>query len=268
MWRKLNRIDALELEKARIQLQNAIQLISAAPRSYLDDSVARKDWLLWDTEHSSFESLSFGKDPRVKLKLDIEQFVLSIIGDDDHIEHLVLSGITYPMAFGWLKVKLESFSLDADLYHDVTNYEIEQIFGLDDELNVTKQQVFSDILTYYANAFDLFMKLNEGLELHGVISINPATMNMVLNLKKKTAIFDIGFSLGNRQIKAPFYFMQMHDEPEDSLQKRSDFVGNWNEKDWHGLIISANEFLNTKTEVEESLVSDFFNKNYWRLANR
>ena len=107
MWQKLNRIDTIELARARIQLQNAIQLVSAGPRSYLNSKDGNSGLLQWNQGKRLLESMPFGTDEKVSLALDIEQFVLSVYGKDDHIEHLVLSGITYPMAFGWLKVKLD-----------------------------------------------------------------------------------------------------------------------------------------------------------------
>jgi len=268
MWRKLNRIDPSELEKARIQLHNAIQLVSAAPRSYLSNSVARKDWLVWSMEYKGFESISFGNNPKVKLVLDIEQFVLSIFGEDRHIEHLVLSGITYPMAFGWLKIKLDAFALDADQYNDVTNYQIEHILSPDDELYMSNAQVFSDFLTYFSNAHSLLSKLNEGLELDGAIGIDPANLNMKLSMDKSTASFTFGFSMGDAHNKLPYFFIQIDGESQSLKHKNTDYVGRWNDKSWNGLVFSANDFLDAETEVEESLVSNFFNKNYWRLTNK
>jgi len=268
MWQKLNRIDSFELEKARIQLQNAIQLVCSGPRSYLNSHTKKKDWLKWNAEDKTFESIPFGTAEKVTLSLDLEQFVLSIYGVNDHIEHLVLSGITYPMAFGWLKVKLDTFSLDADLYSDQSNYIIEHPLDADDELVVTNQQVFGDLVVYYSNAHMLLSKLNEGLDLHGQVAIEPATSNMFLTPDKIQSNLNFGFSPGDKIFPEPYYFIQIEKSNQKIEELPADLVGIWNNKNWRGFAFPAGAFLNLNPEVEINRVSDFFNKNYWRLIKK
>jgi hypothetical protein len=266
MWQKLNRIDTIELAKARVQLQNAIQLVSAGPRSYLNSKISNNELLLWNQRKNRLESLPFGSVEKVCLALDIEQFVLSIYGNGDHIEHLVLSGITYPMAFGWLKVKLETFSLNADVYNDKTSYTIEHPMGIDDALEVTNQKVFADIVVYFANSYMLLMKLNESLGLHGKIAIDPASLDMVLSPEDSKSTLKLGFSPGSIDYPEPHYYIQLLESNTDIEADATDVIGIWNHKNWKGLVYAESEYLNLDPEIEYSRISDFFNKNFWRLT--
>jgi hypothetical protein len=268
MWQKLNRIDTVELEKARTQLQNAIQLVSAGPRSYLKSKNGKNDWLRWNSDVGSMESIPFGMKEKIQLSLDIEQFVLSIYGADGHIEHLVLSGITYPMAFGWLKVKLDKFLLNADQYNDEAAYTLEHRMDSDDELNVTDQKVFADIVVYFSNTYMLLQKLKEGLDLKWEISIDPATLNMVLGPIDGNSILVFGFSPGNKDYPEPYYYIELAGAGLDQAELDPDIIGTWNNKNWKGLIFSASDYLNLNPEVEFERISEFFNKNYWRLSKK
>jgi len=266
MWQKLNRIDTFELEKVRIQLLNAIQLVSAAPRCYSKEiNKPKPDWLFWNSDLSSMDSAKFGSKEKVKLSLDIEQFVLSIYGNQNHIEHLVLSGITYPMAFGWLKIKLETFSLNADLYSDETSYSIEHTLTQNDELNVTNQQVFSDLQIYYSNAFDLLNQVSKDLEIDAKPAINPATLNLALTQNKSNVPISFGFSPGNKSYPEPYFFVQLDHINDHIIHQIAKTIGIWNNKDWYGLVLMASEFLSLNPEDESNKILDFFTKNYWRL---
>ena len=266
MWQKLNRIDTIELSKARVQLQNAIQLVSAGPRSYLNSKTNRNDLLVWNPRDRRFESIPFGSGEKVYLALDIEQFVLSVYGDGDHIEHLVLSGITYPMAFGWLKVKLDTFSLDADLYNDEISYTIEHRMGIDEELEVTNHRAFADMVLYFAKSHMLFIKLNKALGLRGKIVVDPATLDMVLCPGDNISTVTFGFSPGNIDYPEPHSYIKLTETTKDMDAQTSDFIGIWNNKNWNGLVYAESEYLNIDQEIEYSRISDFFNKNFGRLT--
>ena len=268
MWQKLNRIDTIELAKARIQLQNAIQLVSAGPRSYINSKTEKRDWLRWNPDEGRLESNPFGMEEKVCLSLDIAQFVLSVYGTGDHIEHLVLSGITYPMAFGWLKVKLDTFLLNADLYSDETDYVLEHRMSTDEELSVTNQKVFEDLVIYFSNTHMLLTKLNEALDLQGEIAIDPASIDMVLSPDNSISTMQLGFSPGNKDFPEPYYYIRLESPEPDQGELTQDIIGRWNNKNWKGLVFSPSEYLNLNPEVEMSKISDFFNRNYWRLTKK
>lgn len=266
MWQKLNRLDTIELEKARIQIINAVQLVSAAPRCYIKSRNANKtDWLSWKTDTSAIESKEFGTKEKVNISLDIEQFVLSIHGKKSHIEHLVLSGMTYPMAFGWMKIKLDSFHLDADLFTDSTDYAIERAVNPDEELHATNQNIFNSLAVYYSNALVVFNQLADELNLAGESFVNPANINLIMGMNEKNSNISLGFSPGDQSFPEPYFFLQFSEINDDILHQLSKTIGIWNTKHWNGLVFLASDFLTLEPDDEINKVVDFFKKNLSRL---
>ena len=264
MWQKLKRIDSFDLEKARIQLLNAIQLVCAPARCYINSETnSRSDRLIWNTESLAMDSNVFGVKEKVRTSLDIHQFVISIFGSKDHAEHLVLSGITYPMAFGWMQVKLESFHLEVGLFNDRADYAIERALHPDEELTVTNQEVFDLLAIYYSNANYILSKITSELNIDGEIRINPSNLNLELTSAENS--FVPGFSPGDKSFPEPYFYIQFHKIDDNMLYQMSKSIGIWNNKYWKGLVLLACEFFSIEPEHEKSNVIDFFTKNYWRL---
>lgn len=269
MWQKLNRLDTVELEKARIQIINAVQLVSAAPRCYIKSKKDNhRDWLTWDPEASAIESLEFGTKEKVIVSLDFEQFVLSIQGAKNHIEHLVLSGITYPMAFGWMKIKLDSFGLDGDVFTDNVAYSIERPIGPDEELHVSNQQVFSSLAIYYSNACNVLKLLAATLDINGDLFLLPANLNLLLKVEKNNNGLSFGFSPGDKSYPEPYFFIKFAETSDHILSQLSNTIGIWNTKDWNGFVFLASDFLTLEPEDEQNKVVDFFKNNLQILQDQ
>ena len=266
MWQKLNRLDSYELEKARVQLINAIQLVSAVPRSYLKTDASRS-LLNWNHENQCIESCDIKTQKTIKISLDIKQLVLSILGRNDHIEHLVLSGITYPMAFGWMKIKLDSFDFDSDLFDDSTEYPLERNLGPNEELNVTNQHVFNELAKYYANAYLLFSELKKVIGIKNNIHIQPDNLDLVLPIIDHSSEYKLKFTPGDRSFLEPYFSVEV---PENSAAILENFMpssGFWNNKDWKGMVLLAGDFLTLEPEDEKSKVYDFLVANYKKITD-
>jgi hypothetical protein len=264
MWQKLSRIDIYELEKARIQLINAIQLVSAASRSYLDNFKENHlDWLMWNVDTSSMVSNSFGTNEKTHVELDIEGFVLSIYGKKDHAEHLVLSGITYPLAFGWMKIKLDTFHLSGEKFNDNFTYSIGSTLGPNDEMNVSNQKVFGDLVVYLSNAYHVFNTLKEDLDIGCQIFINPENMNLVF--LPEAGKFSFGFSPGDNVYLEPYFYFQIDKITEKLKHELTKPNEIWNSKSWNGLVCLADEIIASEQESEERRVISFFKINYSKL---
>jgi len=267
MWQKVNRLDTFELERARIQLLNAVQLVSASARCFSKSKTKLpKDWLSWNDKNLLIESSVFGTKEKVKVTLDINQFVLSIQGNRDHVEHLVLSGITYPMAFGWMKIKLDSFQLDGDLFNDDTEYTIEHVLDSDDELKVTSQHIFESLVIYYLNANCALHQLIKDLNIQGEIRINPSSLNLELSSLNDNVTF--GFSPGDRSYPEPYFFIKLQLNDENLIPRLSKSTGIWNNKNWNGLVFLSSEFITLDPDQEKSNVLNFFKNNHEILIDK
>lgn len=263
MWQKLNRIDIQELIKARTQLINGVRLVSAASRTYLTNSQDdHRDWLTWDKDTASIVSKEFGKKETINVTLDIEQFVLSLNGPKDHIEHLVLSGLTYPMAFGWMKIKLDSFGLNGEKYNDESTNSIDDVLGVDDEMHVTDQDVFDNLVIYFSNAYSVLKQLKKELNIQGRILINPATLCLELNPEDSENNINFGFSLGDKLYLAPYFYLKVDGDNKKNISQPAETIGIWNNKNWYGLVFLVDEFITLDPDQEQKRVMDFFTKNY------
>ena len=265
MWQKLNHLDALLLREARTQLLNAVQVVSAAPRSYQQNSTdPHIDWLAWDENTSSFISKEFGPKENIKVLLDIRQFVISIAGPG-HAEHLVLSGMTYPMAFGWMQIKLETFGLDGSLFSDKADYEIEDPLGPADELVVTDQYIFDQMALYFSNAAVALRALRHQLPMPGVILTDPSNIHMKLIPTGSSRIAALGFSPGDSVFPEPYFFIQVHEAAVPESVKE-DVDGFWNIKNWTGPVLPIDDIMTTDHEKEYQKVMDFFKNNLRKLV--
>ncbi len=266
MWQKLNQLDIVKLERARIQLTNIIQLVSAAPVSYnsmTDDAMA--GWLKWDKETSSLLSEKFGESSEIYIALDIERFILSIIGPQNQKEHLVLSGMTYPMAYGWLKIKLATFGLDGDLLNDGTAYVLEHYLKPGEEIDANDERIYENMPIYYSNAYFLLDQLRARLDSTNSILVDPSTSNLVLPATT-TQISGLGFSFGTRPFPEPYFFIQFAKNIKDILLESKDFEGLWDSRN-NKIVFMASDFLTHNPDHEFKKVFDFFTHNLMKLAD-
>ncbi len=267
MWQKHNLINIQELEKARNQIINAIQLVSAAPRSFMKKDTVYADWLYWEKETNSFDTKSFGNKEKIKISFDFRNFILTIAGQGNHIEHLVLSGITYPMAYGWMKIKLDSFSLDGDKYNDQTPYSLENPLGADEEMNITNQNAFDELAIYYSNAFYVLEHLQKLYDLDGNIICNPEDLSISLILSDTNKGITCGFSPGNSDYIEPFYFIEVFNIQAVPSFDKGELIGIWNTKNWNGSLLLASQFITLNQEEEEKRITEFFGNNMPLLTN-
>ena len=262
MWQKLNRIDIYELKKARIQLINAAQLVSAASRSFHNNaSNERSDWLYWGAKDASISCCQIGSKEKINVSLDLEQFVISIIGQNGHIEHLVLSGMTYPMAYGWMKIKLDTFHLDGQKFNDTPPYTIEKNLSPDEEMNMTNQSVLNDLKIYYSNAYFLLNYLNAELGIGGEILIDPVNLSLKLIPNNVDNRIIFGFAPGDQDYLEAYFFIQFPKDKEKLSLEIDGEMGIRNTKGWNGMVYLTSEFITLNPFVEMEKVVTFFKYN-------
>jgi len=261
MWQKLNRLDVVNLEKARVQITNVLQLVAAPLRSFKANADKKNfEWPKWDRETSSFLSNKFGENQEISVTLDIEKFILSINGSNQKKEHLVLSGMTYPMAYGWMKIKLEGFKLDTNQFDDNASYELESYLKPEAELSSDDQFTYDQIVIHYSNASHLLNTLKKELDIDGDILIDPATANMVL-YESSRGMSKFGFSLGNKSFPEPYFFIKTSISSDVDVEE---FEGVWNNAQSQ-LIFMASDFLNQNPDLEYQKVLNFFVSNFAKI---
>lgn len=261
MWQKLNPVGIDDLEGTRIHLHKALQLVSAAARSYLpeaaDDRNARIHWI---SNEKSFRSKSFGDKKNIFVTLDPERFILTIQKSTREIEHLVLSGMTYPLAFGWLQVKLDKFGLDSENFHDQKPYDITN-YGFDHSKELQIHQNSADELTkHFDNAYELISNLSISSFIKSDVFVRPKAFDMIMDVKDKEMgkNLRVGFSPGDENYIEPYFYIAVLSNIRARGALPDLEKGLWNNKDWFGALIMSSDYMNLEPEREQRHVLDFF----------
>jgi hypothetical protein len=265
MWQKLNRLDVVSLERARIQIINILQLVSAAPRCFSANKGNKHlDWLHWDGKSASFVSNKFGENKRITVSLDIEKLILSINGEKNQREHLVLSGMTYPMAYGWMSIKLNNFRLDGGLFNDATDYTLEAYLKPDAEISSEDQAMYDKLVMYYGNADYLFTQLMGKLNLHGNTLIDPSNGNLAF-ASRDSGMPEFGFSMGKRSYPEPYFFIGVSEKRAKKIANKEEFTGIWDNNNSE-FVLMASDFLTQNPDQEFLRVMEFFTSNFSKLV--
>ncbi len=261
MWQKINAIGVEELESTRIHLHKALQLLSSAARSYLPYSrTDEHKFLKWDAGAHTFLSKPFGKDHQIHVSLDIYQFILSINRQDGTKEHLVLSGMTYPLAFGWLQVKLDKFGLDPVQFTDHAPYEIKDYrFDKDQELNI-QEPAAEEFCKYFDNADYFFESFLRKHGLSSRILCDPQSFNLFIpvNHPETGKKIEIGFCPGDENYIEPYFYLKLRHNIQSTSGLPELASGLWHNKGWSGALILFSDISNVEMEKEYANVRDFF----------
>jgi len=261
MWQKINPVGVEELENTRIHLHKALQLVGSASRSYLPFNKGdNHKYLIWKPDKHMFISKPFGHDKAFCLSLDINQYVLSIIEKDGAIEHLVLSGMTYQLAFGWIQVKLDKFGLDPVLFSDQAPYEIKD-YGFDSnkELHIY-EHASEEICKYFNNASSYFEFFLNNYELKSPVLCDPQSFNLFVSIKlpETSKKIQIGFCPGDENYIEPYYYIKLSQNIKSTSGLPELSRGLWHNKGWSGALILYSDITNIETEKEFAITRDFF----------
>lgn len=256
MWQKLKSLDILQLEKARIQLLNAVQLVSAVPRSFIGEG--KYCYPEWNNQSAQFYCQLSSNSVNIQIAVDIKDMVLTISDASPHAEHLVLSGVTYPMAFGWMQIKLDLFGLNGAQYTDAASHKLEKTMEADEEMGMIDQQIFEDIAVYYSNAAFLLQMVKERSGNKGHLRVSPSDINLELLPEDDDSFLIPGFSVGSRFYPEPHFFIQLTTTDQSVIDDYDERGYLWKSKEWLGLVLPAVDFLSHDEDIEFQKVMDFF----------
>jgi hypothetical protein len=260
MWQKLNPVGVEVLENTRNHLHKALQLVSAAARSYLPDSRDDGEAVLdWDGGSGAFVSKPFGPDMQLRASLDIRRFILSLWDQQGNKEHLVLSGMTYPLAFGWLQVKLDKMGLDADRFNDIAPYDIVD-YGFSHAKDLTISELAAEeYYKYYCNAFGLLNELKLEFGSSDTAGCWPQHMDVVLKVRSPGHHwYKIGFSPGDLDYLEPYCFVKIERKQKAPGGGHEVSHAIWHSKRWTGLVLLLHHFMQPDPEHERIGARSFF----------
>jgi len=173
--------------------------------------------------------------------------------------------MTYPMAYGWMKIKLDTFGLPGSDFDDSTDALLESSLKPWEEIDTSDQYIYEQVPIYFSSASYLLLEFAKLAEISGnSLLVEPSTANIIL-LTENVYAPHIGFSLGNRSFPEPYFFMQLADSPSTKPAESPDFSGIWNSKK-NELVLMASDFITHNQDQEHRKVMNFFMTNFSKLA--
>jgi hypothetical protein len=261
MWQKINPVKLEVFENTRIQIHNSMQLVSAAARAYLPSMPGDEQAQLhWDSTNNYLESKTFGPEKNIHVSLDILKFILSVRKNSSLAEHLVLSGMSYPLAFGWLQVKLEKLGLDPEIFHDRSPYHLQNYgFNHSKELSVDDAAA-EELSKYLSNASFVLSKVRKNYQQSGPLRVRPQQFDLSFELPIDSRVQGLvfGFCPGDESFIEPYYFIAFSSgtiQPELLPELPRGF---WYSGDWTGAVLMTGDISSVDTERELAQVRTFF----------
>ena len=254
-----------ELLKTREQLHQAVQLVGAVPRSYLDYDVSDASAsLAWDSNHMALVSEEITLDNNsFQSGMSIRDFSLVILKDGHTLYQLSLAGKSYTEAELWLKETLsrcgfapEKFSLK--LPYEIPVYETSsgEPFA---ERNTEALNVFENLFDGANKIFHEFVAKNDKasdircwphhFDLGALITLETDGDG---NLKRSVGI---GMSPGDDAITQPYYYVNSW--PSKTIEDLSNKVllgkGKWHSNGWVGSTLVFDDFKDIADPKNQTL---------------
>jgi hypothetical protein len=267
MWYKLNPVGVDVLENTRNHLHKALQLVSAAARSYHPASRDDRDAVLgWDKERGAFVSKAFGPAKQFHTSLDIRKFIISLWDDKGNTEHLVLSGMSYPLAFGWMQVKLDKMGLNADQFNDIAPYDLVD-YGFSHARDLTiSEKAAEEYYKYYSNAFTLLHDLGQQYGTSDGVACWPERMDVAVKIKSPGHHwYRIGFSPGDQDYLEPYCYVRIERKHTARGDDHDVSQAIWHNKRWTGLVLLLHHFIQPEPEHERARAKSFFEESIRQL---
>lgn len=252
-WAPLGSVDSGRLKDARGQLHHALQIIVAAPISYLparaDDSHTNTEWVprlraLVTHDIGSTPSLRFGLRPD-------DLTLLALVNSEEVAEELPLDGEMVESAVQWLRATLERHGADPSRLTTKKHYEIpthEVATGA--AFRGADGEAFAELAHSYHDAFVVTSDAERAKP--GASSprcwphhFDLATLISVPSLGggAQRAI-NVGLSPGDDSYAEPYFYVGPYPYPSvDSLGPLA--VGRWHTDGWTGAVLTTAELRGT-----------------------
>ncbi|MEL6557610.1 MAG: DUF5996 family protein [Bacteroidota bacterium] len=272
MGNKLENVRGFDLElmkSTREQLHQAVQLVSAVPRSYLphdpSDELASLSW------HEEREALESKQVAGFVFSLSLKEMYVSILNNDQEFEALALEGKSVNQGLRWLKEHVNKFGLAEEQLHLKLPYEI----GIDNfdtslKFHTETQQELSNLYAGAKAILDQVVK--ENMEASAIRCwphhFDIATLIPLQENEngEVTSSLGVGFSPGDQVISQPYFYVNIWpDSLLSDLNKHDLWAGHWNDTEWSGAVLHYQDLL--KASDVTKTVQHFISTTISRFRN-
>ncbi|MBT4992110.1 MAG: hypothetical protein HOM93_01690 [Candidatus Marinimicrobia bacterium] len=246
-WEQLTQVNDSRLLEARGQLHQAIQLLTAAGISFVDQKPDDSHTaLLWDSEANIFLSQTFGPDHNFQLGLKPQDLSCQVIHNRETLLALKLNETTLKQVASDLQFFLEDHGLPKDVFT------MERHFELPDypdrwlsPFDTSDQAAFDLLTSAYSNAYPLITEIAVKDSKTG----NPMTwphhfdMAILLTLDEGKSI-GVGLSPGDTSYIAPYYYVNVWPYPaKDQIKDQPLTYGKWHAEGWTGMVLPLDQIV-------------------------
>jgi len=250
-WSKLSVTNFEEIENARKQLHQAVQLAAMIPRSFNPEDAGDKyGSLTWSDKHGGVVSQPFGENLRISLSFT--DFSLSLLEGDNQLDSLELAGQTFEDAIEWMAGELgkryyDSEKISAELPYEIPSYDT----ALEAPFELISKDAHHELFAYFSNTSAFLTKLVSDESRASDIKCWPHHFDIatLITLEQhedpeEAKSIGIGLSPGDENSQEPYFYITPWPYPTlDHNALPNLEVGHWQEEGWTGLLIKASEIL-------------------------
>lgn len=271
-WIRLMNSHPNDLHFASETLHQAAQYIAMAGRSFIpikeDDSHtnidwdASKNWLIGNAIHSPYGV--------IHVALDNSLLVL-IVCNDKHepIAEYELVGKTRLEGFNWLNNQLWKLGLEIEDFEPELHYELEDHPVLHGEkFEMKRPKDFHELSSYRSDGHLVLNEISDRYSDKSDVRIWPHHFDdgLIINLERDdesvVKLISMGLAMPDVNYDQPYFYVNAwhRDGVDYSKLPALEGKGFWHKKDWHGMVLLAEDIAaNNDHEKQKSVTIDFLN---------
>lgn len=264
-WIELKSFSVDELEEARKQIHQAVQLPAIAgrclnPKDPGDNFAA----LIWNknmlTNHRLGES-------KCHIALDISAFKLVIINEKkEFVNTLHLNSKTYDDAFKWLADELSQLGFDSNKLNKNLPYQIpEYSTAKGTPFKHPNSKAFTELQNYFANAASILENISNKEKNTSPVRCWPHHFDIATLITveenpnpEKSKTIGVGLSPGDESYNEPYFYISPWPYPDNKEKLPKLNRGHWHKQGWFGGVLTATEIIKNKDKSEQLKIAKGF----------
>jgi len=271
-WIKLDKINSGDIAPTREALHRAMQLVSAAPRSFLPplehDETAS---LHWNEKKRRLESQYFGPKLNVQSSIDFASFKIMLLVEEIVFDEISLHKKSFDQVKEWFRNTLYKIKLDPNQYVVDLPYTLPAFHsGLEAPFDYYDKNAFHSFSILYHNTNLMLNQISEdkiGKKLK--VKVWPHHFDMaILHYLNAEDSVGLGLAPGDDYYAQPYFYVTPYPYPPDhTIEETNPIVGHWHTEGFKALILTYDQLFKEIEELEAQLVYDFL-KNGLEISSK
>lgn len=254
-WKVISEVGAVDLSKAREQMHQAVQLVSAVGRAFLpakeDDSHANLEWL---PNERALAGQWVGMKRKFRMALVLKDLQYLIIDPHNNIlADFDLVGRNQVEAIDWLKSVFWGLGFNDDVLSLRHPYTI-PIYATSkgEKFRINHPAVFGTLSNFFGNAHTVMQQLQVEHSNISPIRCWPHHFDIAVLITLDNVQGDeiarsigVGFSPGDEKVPEPYFYVNCWPYPDltDQDLPAISSGGKWNLEGWVGTVLTYNSLL-------------------------